>query len=243
MRKDRKIHIFPGDRFGPSVVIRELPRSKWERMFHVQCDCGEEHVLGFKTLRARKHCISGRKKINQSCVAIQVKEKYPFYRHDVKKSKIYELWVSVRREKDASVCKDWDNFLSFLADVSELTGTHELQLLQPRIEWCHWTFERIDKDDIWIKPNVTARVFYSERAYHRETYDYWKLLGSKGLLEEDLKESYTLFLNTFGEKIPGYVLRRINRRKLHSSTNSEWVLRSFKIAERHVDIKQFNIGR
>ena len=219
----RTLRIHPGDRFGCSVVLKEVPRSKWQRQFLVDCDCGKTHVLGHKTLLSRQVC-SGRSRAPvKDSVQAQLLKRFANAPTDIKRSKAYELWVWLRREEDAPLCENWKEFIPFLMDLVDLLGGHPFDYLEPRRQWVYYTLERIDKNGIWEKDNVTARKFFTERAYHRRTYLYWRLLGKRGLLDPELKDNYIQFLNTFGEKQTGYVLRRRDRRKLHSRGNSEWV--------------------
>jgi hypothetical protein len=142
----------------------------------------------------------------------------------IKRSKIYELWCWLRKEEDAPVCSTWrDDIVAFLYDFTDLMGGKPEDYVRPRISWVYYTMERIDKQGIWEKSNVTVRRFYTERAYHRPTYLYWRLLGDRGLLEDSTKDSYIEFITTFGHKQVGYVLKRRDRRKLHSRDNSFWV--------------------
>jgi hypothetical protein len=217
-----KIHV--GDRFGPSVVLKEVPRSKWERQFLVECDCGSSHVLGLKTLRSRQFCLGWT--VSGDCVQAQlIKQFANAPRTEIKKSKVYEVWCWIRREKHARVCSQWQDFIHFLIDFAELIGAPPLECLEPRRQWSYFTVERIDKDGIWEKENVTVRKFFTERAYHRPTYLYWRTLSKRDLLPQELKDDYITFLNTFGEKQKGYVLKRRDPKQRHTRDNSYWVRR------------------
>ena len=226
----RKLYDFnPGDRWGCSVVIRELPRKRWDRLILVQCDCGQQHVIASKMLRTRTKCATQFPTTVGSEV-YSLYEKYPLAPPGIKYSKVYELWSSIRSR--GGVCEEWNSLTKFAEDFAELMGCGFYDYLEKRTDHVHFTFERIDLDGIWEKTNVTARLFFSGRAYHKETYGYWRLLGKRGLLSDELKDDYILFLTTFGEKQAGYVLRRINRRRLHSRENSEWITRRNKHREK-----------
>lgn len=221
MKCSRTLSIEPGQRFGCSVVLKELPRGKWERLFLVDCDCGSTHSLGRKTLLSRTNC-NGRRQSKQGSAQEQLTKKFANAPNEIRKSKAYELWVWLRREEDAQLCDKWKDFIPFLMDFADLMGGHPFEYCQPRFQWVYYTLERIDKEGIWDKGNVTARKFITERAYHRNTYLLWSRLKSYGLLVPELHNSYINFINTFGEKQKGYVLSRRNRRELHSRDNSYW---------------------
>jgi hypothetical protein len=216
--------ILVGDRFGPSVVLKELPRCKHGRLFLVDCDCGNTHELIHKTLKARKFCtgVVGDRLQSGSAIA-QALRAFPRAPRGIKRSKVYELWVWLRREHDAPVCDRWkDDFVTFVKDFASIMGGTPLEYLSPRIQHVYYTLERLDKEGIWEPDNVTTRKLFSERAYHRATYNYWRLLLSRDLLDDEFKEDYIQFLNTFGEKQVGYVLRRRDKRILHNRLNSYW---------------------
>ena len=226
----RTLRIHPGDRFGCSVVLKEIPRSKWQRQFLVDCDCGSTHVLGHKALLTRQVCVGKRKAPSSNSVQAELIKRFANAPKDVQNSKAYELWISLRREKDAPLCDNWKEFIPFLIDLAELLGGEPFEYCEPRRQWVYYQLERIDKDGIWEKDNVTARKFYTGRAYHRRTYLYWRLLSKRGLLEPEYVDDYILFINTFGEKQTGYVLRRRDKQRLHSRSNSEWVRTSRAIS-------------
>lgn len=218
----KRSQVNPGDRFNCFVILDELQRTKYDRVFRVQCDCGNTHDLPLKTIRRSKYCPDDLSWRVRGSAVERLLSRYPFVKR-VKKSKIYELWVWLRRNHDAPVCDRWrDDILDFLDDFTELMGGEAIEYVQPRRSWVYYTMERIDKDGIWEKSNVTVRRFYTERAFHRPTYLYWRLLGHRGLLEQPLKDSYTEFITTFGHKQVGYVLRRRDARRLHRGDNSFW---------------------
>ena len=226
----RSLRIMPGDRFGCSVVLKEVPRSKWQRQFLVDCDCGSTHVLGHKTLLNRQVCTGKQRAPSYKSVSAELAKRFANAPENVRDSKAYELWVWLRREHDAPLCDSWKEFIPFLIDLADLLGGEPLDYCQPRTQWVYYQLERIDKDGIWEKDNVTARKFYTGRAFHRKTYLYWRLLNQKKLLDKEFVDDYILFLNTFGEKQTGYVLRRRDKRRLHSRDNSEWVRTSRNIS-------------
>lgn len=213
----------PGERHNCFVILDEIQRTDEDRMFLVDCDCGNTHVMPGRSVRNRLSCPLEGNSPRTGSSARDSLTAFPGSLRKVKESKVYQLWASINREDDAPVCKEWKNFPRFVRDFAELMGGSPYDYLKPRIQWSYYTMERINKEGIWEKDNVTVRKFFSERAYHTRSYLYWRLLGERGLLEEDLEKDYIQFINTFGEKQTGYVLKRRNRRQLHSRDNSEWV--------------------
>jgi hypothetical protein len=90
------------------------------------------------------------------------------------------------------------------------------------VQWTYFHISRRNKNRLWSKANCYVTRFVTERAWHRDTYSYWKELLDKELLSDEVL-AYKDFTNAFGIKQSGYRLRRKDKTLLHSIDNSEWI--------------------
>jgi hypothetical protein len=126
-------------------------------------------------------------------------------------------------DRGKCVAPEWHDFHTFLADYLEMSGTCLEDHLPERVQWTYFHISRRNKNRLWSKTNCYVTRFVTERAWHRDTYSYWKELLDKELLSDEVLD-YKDFTNAFGIKQSGYRLRRKDKTLLHSIDNSEWTL-------------------
>jgi hypothetical protein len=122
---------------------------------------------------------------------------------------------------------EWiDDFPAFLKCYLAKLG-QDLEYFQRHIvPWSHHQIIREDDSKPYGPTNLMVVPFFSERCYHKLTVRYWRKLKLAELLTPELRDSYALFVLTFGLKKPYARLKRKRLNEPHSASNSEWILRS-----------------
>ena len=211
----------PGVVFNNWTVIRKL-RNRYNNdrgsFFACRCSCGAIHkVARFKLInRPSSEC--------RSCSV----------RHNQRRSDIPEHWqrthvgsvwnyiLKLERVHGYPAYKPWEKFEDFLDFYCQITETPVEVALTLPITWSYFKFERIDTSKNFSPTNTSFSAFVTGRAYHNRTHRYWRLLQSRGVLCEQLNESYIAFINAFGLRPHNHTLRRNDRTKLHEPGNSYW---------------------
>jgi len=127
--------------FGRLKVVRKGSGNKAGATWVCRCDCGSETEVSSGKLR------SGHTK---SCGCLK-KESKPNLKHGMaNKGRTYTTWKSMRLRcnnpnasqykwygaKGITVCKDWDNYLVFLADMGERPAGKTLDRIDPLKGYC-----------------------------------------------------------------------------------------------------------
>jgi hypothetical protein len=124
------------------------------------------------------------------------------------------------------ICLEWEeDFAAFLKYYLEVGGMKLSDFQGPNVPWSYHKVSRPNEDEPYGPGNLLVVAFRTERAWHTPTYQYWMKLSKQGILDDAMTTSYVLFLNTFGIKERGYLLRRKDITQPHSRQNSEWIRR------------------
>lgn len=124
-----------GKVFGRITVIEEEGSdSRGEMMWRCKCECGKEKITTSSRLRTSQ---------TKSCGCLQKETvSSTMYRHGMSNHPNYVVWASMRKRcnnknnlsypdyggRGIEVCKRWDSFSNFLADVGERpTEKHTLE--------------------------------------------------------------------------------------------------------------------
>jgi hypothetical protein len=129
----------------------------------------------------------------------------------------------LEREQGLPVYEPWRDFNTFVNYYCDVTGTPKHIALEPTNVWSYYQMVRIDKERNLAPDNCTFLKFVQERAPHENTRIYWRKLGAEGKLTDEMKDSYILFVNTFGLRPLQNILKRDDISKPHSRENSRWV--------------------
>ena len=122
------------------------------------------------------------------------------------------------------ICPEWEeDFPAFLKHYLEVGGMKLSDFQGPNIPWSYHKVSRPDETKLYGPGNLLVVAFRTERAWHTPTYQYWMQLSKQGILDDAMTSSYVLFLNSFGIKERGYLLRRKDITQPHSRQNSEWI--------------------
>jgi hypothetical protein len=212
----------PGDVFGTWTVLHDLPTDKQGRvMFYCRCKCGNEAAVREDNLRRYPESCQQCKSTFHSIYA-KTASPHKALQH----SYVYQAWIDMRTKNGATHILAWDEFEPFLAWFLEASQTQLEDHLKGRVSWSYYHIQRLNTALPWGPENAVVVKFVTERAFDERTYKYWYKLKTRNLLTDELAESYILFLNTFGNRERGYVLRRKSIRQPHSRDNSSWVNRS-----------------
>ena len=220
---------YTGQRVGKLVYLEPgplLPNN--HRTWLMQCDCGIVKPIPLEGIRRGKyqscgHCLP--ESIFRRRFALLWRERVRFFRrftNSIPNIRPYDTWRGFKRS--GLLCPEWEeSFVDFLHYWLLLTGTTIDEWFERDVPWRHFETYRPDQDKPASPDNLSLSKFHGERAWHKDTYLYWRKLKSHHLLCPDLEDSYLLFLNTFGVKVAGRLLKRKDFTELHSKDNSEWI--------------------
>jgi hypothetical protein len=203
--------------FGNWTVLRELRfRSKTrQKTYACICRCGHKDILDqYHLHRLNKACVKCRFNAPQGIEVIHWQSTHA--------GSVYGYMLKLEREQNLKMYEPWRKFNSFLEFYCALTETPKEVALQRPLNWSYFEVTRIDTSKNFSPENITCSKFVQERAAHTNTRRYWRSLSSKGLLTEDLAESYIAFVNTFGLRPYYQKLIRHDNSKPHSADNSRW---------------------
>jgi hypothetical protein len=226
--------VEPNQVFGSWTVIRlatkeEKNHSSRHLSYLCRCQCGAEKVVQLR------HLLNGKStKCSRWCPLVPRKEK-PKRGNGPRYSGLssagsrkfgtirpYDIWCGMKRRN--VLCSEWiDDFPSFLEYYLEVGGFQLSDFQGPNVPWSYHKVTRPDEGKPYGPGNLLVVAFRTERAWHTPTYQYWMKLARQGILDDAMTASYVLFLNTFGIKERGYLLRRKDITQYHSLRNSEWI--------------------
>lgn len=119
-----------GQRFGRLVAIKRISRGKYKNaQWLCQCDCGHKHKVLTGNLRIGGTISCGRHR-GKHGYSGRTKNHHP----------LYEIWCAMRSRcnnpnnhaykdyggRGIKVCKRWNDFTNFIADVGERPPNHSL---------------------------------------------------------------------------------------------------------------------
>ena len=221
---------YTGQRVGKLVYLEPGPlKANSHRTWVMQCDCGNVTIVPLEAIRRGRyvscgHCLSDN--IFHRQFSLLWRERIKYYRklgqRFVPNIRPYDTWYGFK--KNGQLCPEWESsFVDFLQYWLVLTGTTLEEWFEHDVPWRSFETYRPDEDQPASPENLELAKFISERAWHQDTYCYWRKLKRLHLLSPELEDSYLLFLNSFGVKVAGRLLKRKDITKLHSYENSEWI--------------------
>jgi hypothetical protein len=214
--------IKAGDRFGDWLVLEE---HKPKIGVKVKCKCGttayhKPSVLLHGLTKKCRACMGrsyskNKSELDYSGVTSAGSRREGHIRP-------YDIWCGMRRR--GVICAEWeDNFPAFLEYYLKAGGMQLSDFTGPNVPWSYHKVSRPDETKPYGPGNLLVVAFRTERAWHTPTYQYWMKLSRQGILDDAMATSYVLFLNTFGIKERGHLLRRKDITQPHSKQNSEWI--------------------
>ena len=221
-----KTNYPPGTKFNNWTVLSDGPDSYTQhRQLLCRCDCGNEQLVRTDTLKRQvakgySRCQNCRSMFHKIYAGTEATTR------GLADSYIYQAWIDMRVKNGATHIPAWDDFDTFFAWFLEASGTQVQDHLSGRIGLSHYHIQRVDSALPWGPDNAVVMKFKTGRAFDERTYKYWFKLRSRNLLSPELHDDYVAFVNTFGNREKGYVLRRKSTRVLHNRDNSEWVIRT-----------------
>lgn len=112
-----------GQKFNRLTVMNYHGKNKHGRsLYKFKCDCGREVIALGSSVKTgvRKSC--GCLKIEKATERVQ--------KHGKVYTKEYRAWSNIRKAKKGRICKEWDDFNTFLEDVGEApTSQHKLCII------------------------------------------------------------------------------------------------------------------
>jgi len=130
----RPLNIQPGHRFGRLTVLNEVKHIDDRRAFKLKCDCGTVCIKMLISLTQSRLP-------TRSCGCLFLESLSNTRTHGMSKTPTYKVWCDMRKRcnnprsksypnyggRGIKVCKHWDKFENFLADMGERpSDDHEI---------------------------------------------------------------------------------------------------------------------
>lgn len=209
--KTKVSQVNPGDiHQGWKAVEPGATYSKWECM-----GCGEVHE------RFTHNIISAEQECCRKC---SLKWEGLSTGKSGKCIRPYQIWANAK-QRGVMGGAWYDDFPAFLKFYLDKLGQDLEYFQRHKVPWSHHQIIREDDSKPYSPTNLMVVPFFSERCYHKLTVKYWRKLKLADLLSPELRDSYALFVLTFGLKEPYARLKRKRLTEPHSASNSEWILR------------------
>lgn len=221
---------YTGQQVGSLTYLHEGPLLESNhRTWVLRCECGNTCTAPLEAIRRGKYASCGHclpESIFERRLKVLTRERTNFYRkigvQRFPNIRPYDTWSDFK--KVGNLCPEWeDDFPAFFQHWLKLTGTTIDEWFDRNVPWRHFETYRPDQDQPASVSNLSLSKYTTERAWHTDTHLYWKKLKDRRLLSEELEDSYLLFLNTFGVKTTGQLLKRKDLTQLHTKDNSEWI--------------------
>jgi hypothetical protein len=170
-----------GNRYGMLVVTRYMGGSKWKCL----CDCGSESITGTHHLKSgnTKSCGCRKRAVLGESTT----------KHGLRKHPLYSTWKGIRnrcnspnhpRYKDyggrgIKVCKRWDAFENFIADMGERPEGYSLDRIDVNGDYeptnCRWASNsqqrRNARDSIYVDGKHLAQIAEETGVSYWTLYD------------------------------------------------------------------------
>lgn len=165
-----KIRDITGLRFGRLLALREQPPRNGRQFWLFECECGSRKVIN------KSHAVCGRI-VSCGCYVVEISKSEQNAercrtlavgagRHNMSTTPVYAVWKSMRQRcknpkspdfkwygaLGIRVCKRWDDFPCFLADMGERPDGMTIERRNPsghyepgNCYWAPWEVQRTNK--------------------------------------------------------------------------------------------------